>query len=126
MPKAGVPRLHQRLCLRRPGGVAALALLLASACPAADAQDAQSAQLQRGRALFTGQAAPPCAVCHTLAAAGTEGQIGPVLDDLRPDAARVRRVLNSGLGIMPSYAGKLPPDDIEALAQYVSSVAGKP
>ncbi len=82
------------------------------------------AQMQRGRALFTGKAAPPCALCHTLAAAGSDGQIGPVLDELKPDAARVRRVLQSGLGVMPSYAGKLDAADMEALAQFVSRSAG--
>ncbi|HLO96677.1 MAG TPA: cytochrome c [Burkholderiaceae bacterium] len=97
-------------------------LLTASLCPAAEA--AEDIQLQRGRELFTARATPPCAVCHTLAAAGSSGEVGPVLDELKPDAARVRRVLQSGLGIMPSYAGKLDPADVEALAQYVSRSAG--
>lgn len=121
-PEPGAARARQR----RLAGIVALALPLVAACPVCTAAGAQDAQLQRGRELFTGKATPPCAVCHTLAAAGTEGQVGPVLDDIRPDAARVRRVLNAGLGIMPSYAGKLPPEDLEALALYVSAVAGKP
>jgi mono/diheme cytochrome c family protein len=77
----------------------------------------------RGRELFTAKAAPPCAVCHTLAAAGSEGQVGPVLDELKPDAARVRRVLQSGMGVMPSYTGKLDAADMEALAQFVARSA---
>ncbi|MBB2485954.1 cytochrome c [Mitsuaria sp. WAJ17] len=99
-----------------------LPLLAAGFCPAAQA--AEDTQTQRGRELFTAKAAPPCATCHTLAAAGSSGEIGPVLDELKPDAARVRRVLQSGLGVMPSYAGKLDAADIEALAQFVSRSAG--
>ena len=83
----------------------------------------ESAQLQRGKALFT-QTQPACAVCHTLAAAGSEGQVGPVLDELKPDADRVRRVLRAGLGAMPSFADKLSAADIDALAVFVARSTG--
>ncbi len=99
-----------------------MTLLLASlGLPASAAEDAQ---LLRGRELFNTKATPPCALCHTLAAAGSEGQIGPVLDELKPEAARVRRVLQSGMGVMPSYAGKLEAADMEALAQFVAQSTG--
>lgn len=103
---------------------AGMLLALGGSALAQTAPESLDAQLQRGRALFTGKAAPPCALCHTLAAAGSDGQIGPVLDELKPDAARVRRVLQTGPGVMPSYAGKLDAADIEALAQFVSRSAG--
>lgn len=110
--------------LRRALPAMLLGLSLGTGALAQGAADGLDAQMQRGRALFTGKAAPPCALCHTLAAAGSDGQIGPVLDELKPDAARVRRVLQSGLGVMPSYAGKLDAADMEALAQFVSRSAG--
>ncbi len=110
--------------LRRALPAMLLGLSVGSGALAQGAADGLEAQMQRGRALFTGKAAPPCALCHTLAAAGSDGQIGPVLDELKPDAARVRRVLQSGLGVMPSYAGKLDAADMEALAQFVSRSAG--
>ncbi|MDL5032084.1 cytochrome c [Pelomonas sp. APW6] len=112
---------------RRPALLAmllGLGLGVGTGAVAQGAANGLDAQMQRGRALFTGKAAPPCALCHTLAAAGSDGQIGPVLDELKPDAARVRRVLQSGLGVMPSYAGKLDAADMEALAQFVSRSAG--
>ena len=65
---------------------AALALVSASAGVAAWAAD--PAELARGKELFT-KIQPACAVCHTLQAAGAEGQVGPVLDELKPDAGRV-------------------------------------
>lgn len=76
-----------------------------------------------GKQLFTAGAVPACAVCHTLKDAGAEGAIGPVLDELQPEAARVAKALRSGVGAMPSYAGKLSDEQIDALATYVSSAS---
>jgi len=87
------------------------------------AQAAGPAELERGRVLF-GTVRPACAVCHTLAAAGAEGQVGPVLDDLKPDAARVLRALRAGIGIMPSFADRLSEQDLRALASFVAHSTG--
>ncbi|MCB1974496.1 MAG: cytochrome c, partial [Burkholderiaceae bacterium] len=57
-------------------------------------------------------------------AAGSAGQVGPVLDELKPDAARVLRALHSGLGVMPSYAEQLSEADMRALAAFVSHSTG--
>ncbi|OYU29036.1 MAG: sulfide dehydrogenase [Burkholderiales bacterium PBB2] len=103
-----------RVWLGLIGGLAAMPLALAADEPQ---------QLARGKALFT-QTQPACAVCHTLAAAGSEGQVGPVLDELKPDAERVRKVLRAGLGAMPSFADKLSAADIEALAVFVARSTG--
>lgn len=109
--------------LSRPAGVVTGVLCgLAMALPGfAHADDA--ALVARGKVLFT-TVKPACAVCHTLEAAGSEGQIGPVLDELKPDAARVLRALQSGLGVMPSYAEQLSEADMQALAAFVSHSTG--
>lgn len=60
----------------------------------------------------------------TLQAAGAEGAVGPVLDELKPDAARVAKALRNGLGQMPSYKDKLTDAEIEALSLYVSKASG--
>ncbi|HET7862999.1 MAG TPA: cytochrome c, partial [Burkholderiaceae bacterium] len=73
---------------------------------------------------FTKDAVPACAVCHTLRDAGATGTVGPVLDELKPDAARVEAALRLGSGQMPSYLGKLEDSQIVALAVYVATVAG--
>jgi len=77
----------------------------------------------RGKALFT-TVQPACALCHTLQTAGAEGQVGPVLDDLKPEAERVLRVLRNGFGVMPSYEGQLSEEDMRALATFVSHSTG--
>ena len=66
-----------------------------------------------------------CGSCHTLAAAGTNGKVGPNLDQLKPALARVERQVINGGSIMPAFKGKLTPAQIKAVAQYVSSNAGK-
>ena len=72
-----------------------------------------------GRKIFTEAAQPPCALCHTLQAAGAAGTVGPSLDELKPDKARVLDTVKNGIGPMPPYAGKLSPAQIEAVADYV-------
>ena len=95
---------------------AALALVVAAA-PAAAAEDL-------GRKVFTELAQPSCALCHTLQGAGAEGTLGPSLDELKPDKARALQALRQGVGVMPSYADKLTPEQIEAVAEYVARAAG--
>ena len=79
----------------------------------------------RGKALFTDEAVPACAICHTLADAGTEGAIGPDLDELKPTKDVVLKVLKEGMGVMPSFAETLSPEDMEALATYVDEATGQ-
>jgi sulfite dehydrogenase len=77
-----------------------------------------------GRKLFTETAAPKCALCHTLKDAGSQGAIGPVLDEIKPDAERVAAALRGGVGLMPSYEETLTEEQIKALALYVSKASG--
>jgi len=96
----------------------ACVLVVIAAAPAAAADDVQ------GRKLFTETAVPACAVCHTLAAAGATGAVGPPLDELKPDAARVATALRNGVGSMPSYKATLSEQQIELLARYVARASG--
>ena len=93
----------------------ALAALLAATGAAANGD--------QGKALFTKDATPPCGVCHALSAAGTSGTIGPSLDELKPDAERVARVIRSGIGAMPPYPN-LTDEQVKALAAYVAQASG--
>lgn len=66
-----------------------------------------------------------CEGCHTLAAAGATGVTGPNLDNAKPDAATVEAIVKSGGGGMPAFDGKLSPEQITAVAAFVSASAGK-
>ena len=50
--------------------------------------------------------------------------MGPVLDELKPDAARVLRALKAGIGVMPSYAERMSESDMKAVASFVAHAAG--
>jgi len=97
-------------------------LVATQALPALAADDA--AQQVLGRKLFTQLSVPACALCHTLKAAEAEGAVGPVLDELKPTAARVAKALRDGIGQMPSYKGKLSDEQINALAAFVATATG--
>jgi mono/diheme cytochrome c family protein len=73
-----------------------------------------------GKAIFTQN----CAGCHTLSAAGSNGQAGPNLDDLEPDQATVEAQVRNGGGNMPAFEGKLSNAEIQAVADFVSGNAG--
>jgi mono/diheme cytochrome c family protein len=66
-----------------------------------------------------------CASCHTLSAAGAAGTVGPNLDQLKPSMAIVVHQVTNGGGLMPAFKGTLSPAQIQAVAKYVSSSAGK-
>ncbi len=76
-----------------------------------------------GRQLFIKDAMPSCAICHTLADAGASGNIGPSLDELKPDAPRVVKALKTGINQMPAYP-QLSEEQVQALARYVARASG--
>ena len=100
---------------------AACALALAGLANASWAAD--PAELARGKQLFL-TLQPACAVCHTLQAAGAQGQVGPVLDEIKPDANRVLSALRNGIGAMPSFAEKMTEKDMQAVARFVAHSTG--
>ena len=112
--------VQRMVCAVSRAGLAALGVAVAGLASANEA----SSQLALGRRLFTQSATPACAVCHTLKDAEAEGAVGPILDELKPDPARVMKALRNGLGQMPSYRDKLSEAEIQALAAYVSKAVG--
>jgi len=60
-----------------------------------------------------------CGTCHTLNAAGSEGQIGPNLDDLKPQVPQTVIAVTNGIGVMPPWGGILSDEEIEAVASYI-------
>lgn len=75
-----------------------------------------------GRTIFLAQ---PCGGCHTLADAGTSGNVGPNLDSLKPPYDKVVTQVTNGGAVMPPFKGTLTTQQIQDVAAYVSSVAGK-
>jgi mono/diheme cytochrome c family protein len=74
-----------------------------------------------GKQVFTSN----CGGCHTLGDAGTNGQVGPNLDEIKPDKATVQRQVTNGGSKMPAFKDKLSAEQIDQVATYVSTVAGQ-
>jgi cytochrome c6 len=81
-----------------------------------------AALLAQGKQLFQQN----CGTCHTLADAGTNGKVGPVLDQVKPNKQLVLSAIkNGGLGSGTMPANIVTGKDADAVATYVSTVAGK-
>jgi cbb3-type cytochrome c oxidase subunit III len=66
-----------------------------------------------------------CTGCHTLKDAGASGTVGPNLDQAKPPSSLVVDRVTNGKGAMPSFKGQLSDAQIQAVAKYVASTAGK-
>ena len=88
------------------------------AAPPPPPGDGQAAD---GKSIFTTN----CGSCHTLADAGTTGTVGPNLDQSKPSKSLAVDRVTSGKGAMPPFKGTLSDAQIQAVADYVSSSAGK-
>lgn len=60
-----------------------------------------------------------CGGCHTLAAAGSTGTVGPNLDELRPALDQIVEQVTNGGGPMPAFGGRLTEEQIRDVAAYV-------
>ena len=82
-----------------------------------------SSELEDGKELFR----QTCASCHTLAAANARGVTGPDLDEIgemtEDRVLGAIRVGGTGQKRMP--AALLEGEDAEAVAKYITAVAGK-
>ena len=66
-----------------------------------------------------------CGVCHTLQAAGSVGNIGPNLDQLKPPMSQIIYAVTNGIGVMQAWEGILTDKEIEAVAYYVFNSTNK-
>ena len=76
-----------------------------------------------GKEIFLGPSG--CTGCHTLADAGSTGNVGPNLDDAQPSFDLAYDRVTNGQGGMPSFGTSLTDQQRADVAEYVSSVAGK-
>jgi len=91
------------------------------AAVAGTGRTAEPVKTTDGKSIFIAN----CAACHTLADAGTSGTVGPNLDSSKPSKELAVDRVTNGQGAMPSFKGSLDEAQIQAVADYVSSSAGK-
>ena len=78
---------------------------------------------EKGKNVFLNKGS--CGSCHALSDAGAVGQIGPNLDDLKPETARIANAVSNGIGVMPAFEGMLSYEEIEAVSYYVFKSTNK-
>ncbi len=88
-------------------------------------QDHDAALASAGATVFTEN----CVACHTEAGTGDRAQGAPNLTDAIWLYGGTREtitntVINARFGVMPAWAGRLPEDEIRAVASYVHSLGG--
>jgi mono/diheme cytochrome c family protein len=101
--------------------VASVAALPVRADPGAVAGGAEG-QAKDGKTIF---AEAGCGSCHTLAAAGASGNIGPNLDETHPSKELTIDRVTNGKGAMPPFKDSYSADEIAAVADFVAANAGK-
>ena len=72
---------------------------------------------EKGKLVFLGDG--NCGTCHTLEDANSYGDIGPNLNEIKPEISRVLMAVKNGIGVMPAYQGQLSDEEINAVATYV-------
>ena len=94
-----------------------LCLIFSSSLAVADPK------IQLGLEVYNNKA--QCGVCHVLQTAGSEGQIGPNLDLLKPNMPQIIAAVTNGIGVMQAWEGILTYEEIEAVAYYVFNSTNK-
>lgn len=109
-------------------GLAVPALVIAASDPSEGGtpplqHEKASSEIEDGKELFR----QTCTTCHTLAAANAHGVTGPNLDDIgEMTEERVLQAIKiGGTGQKRMPAGLLEGSDAEAVAAYVTAVAGQ-
>ncbi len=84
--------------------------------PAGNTEPAGEGDPAAGEQVFSSAG---CGGCHTLAAAGSSGAVGPNLDTTKPDHDLVVDRVTNGKGVMPSFEAQLSEEEIQNVAAYV-------
>ncbi len=82
-----------------------------------------AAKLAKGKDVFANYG---CGSCHSLGDAGATGHVGPSFDgDANLTEPFIVNRVTNGQGGMPAFGGQLTPEELAALASYVTQVATK-
>ena len=80
-------------------------------------------KMNLGQEIYNNKA--QCGVCHTLKAAESDGELGPNLDQLKPQKQQIIYAVSNGIGVMPAFEDTLTFEEIEAVANYVFNSTNK-
>src|SRR3712207_6239275 len=100
--------------MRRARVLAVLVGFVVAGCGGSGEETPPASGGDAGKDLFSQN----CANCHTLAAAGAAGKVGPNLDQLKPGPDLVATQVKNGGGGMPAFANKLSEEQIQQISDY--------
>src|SRR6187549_2944677 len=103
-----------------PAGAVLAFVLLAAGCSGGGSSKSDALAKSPGAHVFK---TAGCSGCHTLKAANAKGQVGPNLDELKPDEVTVAAQVRTGGNGMPPFGDRLSGTQIEQVASYVSKAA---
>ncbi|MFW6009723.1 MAG: c-type cytochrome [Actinomycetota bacterium] len=84
--------------------------------------------IEHGREIYSEDAQPTCASCHTLQDAGARSDVASNLDELQPSArATVESILSGSVAghDREDYVNELSNRDLADVAGYLEAVAGQ-
>jgi mono/diheme cytochrome c family protein len=106
--------------------VAPLPETIEGTVPTETTEEVAAAKLEGDPAKGEGiYASAGCGGCHTMAAAGSTGTVGPNLDEAKPSFEDAAAKIAKGGGGMPAFEGQLSDQEIADVAAYVAENAGK-
>ena len=81
--------------------------------------------MQKGLEIFNGKG--QCAACHVLKAAGSQGNIGPNLEQVNVSLESIKHIVTNGQGVMPALGldGILSEAEIDSVSYYVFNSVNK-
>jgi mono/diheme cytochrome c family protein len=71
---------------------------------------------EAGKQIYNDQG---CGTCHTLEAAGSNGTVGPNLDELKPEFDAIVEQVENGGGAMPPFKDTLSEQQIKDVSAFV-------
>jgi cytochrome c6 len=84
-------------------------------------QPAAEGNAEEGKKIY---AANGCGSCHALEDAGSTGEVGPNLDESKPDLQLAIDRVTNGSGQMPPFKDELTEQQIVDVATYVVEASG--
>jgi mono/diheme cytochrome c family protein len=71
---------------------------------------------EAGKQIYADQG---CGTCHTMEAAGSNGTVGPNLDELQPEYDAIVEQVENGGGAMPPFKDTLSEEQIQDVSAFV-------
>jgi cytochrome c551 len=98
-----------------------LLVAVAAGCGGGDDGDGDGTEGSAGAQVY---AEAGCGSCHVFSPAGSDGTVGPNLDEAEVSFEQAVQQVTNGGGGMPAFEGDLTEQEIEDVARYITEEGG--